>query len=64
MRHFGEIVEISEVRNYEECIRLSKQIYENQAQILEERFAGKSNSSQIYKPTEYYYLRNLPNNLI
>jgi hypothetical protein len=47
MRHFGEIVEISEVRNYEECIRLSKQIYENQAQILEERFAGKSNSSHM-----------------
>lgn len=34
MGKFGEVVEISEVRNYEECIRLSKRVYHNQAAIV------------------------------
>lgn len=40
MGNFGQILEVSEVRNYEESIRLSKRLYENQGDILEERLKG------------------------
>lgn len=41
MNQFGEVMEVSEVRNYEESIRLSKECYENQAAIIQLRESGE-----------------------
>ncbi len=48
MMKFGDVIEVSEVRNYEESIRLSKKLYENQGDILEERLKGFAYTRELH----------------